>query len=363
MDIFLDQITSLHLTRTALRDTSLRLAETNKCVPEPPSAKPIRLNRLGLDGLLSYLRIPEDRYLGIVVPCAKDRVRTAGIRCTVDSGTSREGTYLQLVSANAKKPCALVPQHSNVFVQSPQKIVLSMAKTLAQRVHMQELTHEAALLRLVKLCLELCGTYAHDPFSPLSGDVAYGTTPPATAQLIREFLSVDGRERGLSLAREAAGLAYNLSGSPQESFMGPALFFPSRYGGLCLCDYKANEELELTPEERALINWRTITPDFQLVGYRAVVEYLGKVHEEDDNPRIDHVRSLDYQTLGRREFSFWYDDVKTIQAFNQSALRLVAAIEQVDGPKARAKFRRHMASQKFLEKQKGMFEVFRPWLR
>lgn len=363
MDIYLDQITSLHITRAVLCDQSLGLVTAEENAPTAIDTQRFNLSRLGMGGLLAYLQVPESRSLGVVVPHANDRIRTAGTRCSVDSSTSRKGTYLQLVSADAEHPSALVPPSTCVFVQSPPKIVLAMAKTIARHVHAQELTREVGVLRLVKLCLELCGTYAHDPFDPLCGDVTYKTSPLTNIQQIRDFLEPHGREPGLRMAREAANLAYDLSGSPQESFLGPALFYPSRYGGLTLCDYKANEELQLTKAEKALIHWRTITPDFQLVGYQAAVEYLGHVHEEGDNPRIDHKRRLDYQTLGKRVFEFWYDDVKTISALNQSALRLVAAIEQSDGPGARKRFKQRVSSKGFLAKQKDLFEVFRPWLR
>lgn len=363
MDIYLDQITSLHITRAVLCDQSLGLVTAEENAPTAIDTQRFNLSRLGMGGLLAYLQVPESRSLGVVVPHANDRIRTAGTRCSVDSSTSRKGTYLQLVSVDAEHPSALVPPSTCVFVQSPPKIVLAMAKTIARHVHAQELSREVGVLRLVKLCLELCGTYAHDPFDPLCGDVTYKTKPLTNIQQIRDFLEPRGREPGLRMAREAANLAYDLSGSPQESFLGPALFYPSRYGGLTLCDYKANEELQLTKAEKALIHWRTITPDFQLVGYQAAVEYLGHVHEEGDNPRIDHKRRLDYQTLGKRVFEFWYDDVKTISALNQSALRLVAAIEQSDGPGARKRFKQRVSSKGFLAKQKDLFEVFRPWLR
>ena len=363
MDIYLDQITSLHITRTVLRDPCLGLAATEKNAPTALDTQRVNLSRLDMGGLLAYLQVPESRKIGIVVPHASDRIRTAGTRCSVDSSTKRKNAYLQLASVDDEHPSALVPPSTCVFVQSPPKIVLSMAKTIARHVHAQELSREVGVLRLVKLCLELCGTYAHDPFDPLCGDVTYKTSPLTNIQQIRDFLEPHGREPGLRMAREAASLAYDLSGSPQESFLGPALFYPSRYGGLTLCDYKANEELQLTKAEKALIHWRTITPDFQLVGYQAAVEYLGHVHVEGDNPRIDHKRRLDYQTLGKRVFEFWYDDVKTISALNQSALRLVAAIEQSDGPGARKRFKQRVSSKEFLAKQKALFEVFRPWLR
>ena len=145
--------------------------------------------------------------------------------------------------------------------------------------------------------------------------------------------------------------------------MGPALFGPSHLGGLELCDFVANESLVLNARERASISYRTITPDFQLPGYRSVVEYLGEIHNEGDNPRIDHRRSLDYQTLGVREFALWYEDVNTINSFMISASRIVSVIEQFDGPEARRRFCGLGNDSEFRAKQRVLFAVFRPWPR
>ena len=191
----------------------------------------------------------------------------------------------------------------------------------------------------------------------------YGVPQRLTCKELNAFLSERGSEQGLSLAREVLPYVYDLSGSPQESFMGPALFGPSYLGGLELCEFAANKPLELNARERASINYRTITPDFQLLGYRSVVEYLGEIHNEGDNPRIDHRRSLDYQTLGVREFSFWYEDVSTINSFMISAARIVSVLEQFDGPKARRRFYRLTNDPAFRERQRVLLAVFRPWLR
>jgi hypothetical protein len=238
-----------------------------------------------------------------------------------------------------------------------------MARTMAHKVTIGQLDHMAALLRLVKLCLELCGTYAHDPFNPWFGTVTYNTPQILSTQKLNDFISKQSGQGGVVLAREAAALAYDLSGSPQESFMGPALFFPNRTGGLALCEFEANKALDLSDYERSLIEWRTITPDFTLWPYRSVVEYLGHIHEEKDNPRIDHVRTLDYQTLGLREFAFWYEDVATLQSFTQSSLRIVSAIEQFEGPAYRTRINKINADPKFKRAQQNLFAVFRPWLR
>lgn len=363
MDICLDDTTSLLLMRAVAMRPDLELVPSALTQAVAPAARPCKLERLGMPALLSYLRVPETRQLGLVVPRSADRIRTQGIRCTVRSCLRGNAPFLQLCSANPDEPSALVPARTHVFVQSPANVVLSMAQRLRRMETVKKMGHHQAVLMLVKLCLELCGTYAHDPFDPINGDVTYDVMPATNGAELREVLELPGAERGLSLAREAAALTYDLSGSPQESCMGPALFFATSLGGLALCDFEANKPLRLTSAERAAIGNRTITPDFTLMDYRSVVEYLGSIHAEGQNPRIDHRRSLDYQTLGLREFGFWYDDVRSQGDFMRSAARIVTAIEQFDGPDARRRFQRLASDLSFCDRQGTLFRVFRPWLR
>lgn len=361
MDIYLDARTSLKLLRMTARNRTFVLRPSEERVPKGLGLKVAKLNRLGVSGLLSLLRVPETEPLGILVPHDRDRVRCCGIRCTILRTPRGNMPFLRLEPADASVISSLVPKDGNVFVLSPANVVLGMAKVLRQKELQGSMSHQRAVLSLAKLCLELCGTFLHDPFDPRDGEVVYKTKPMLSVAELASFVRGSGREQGLALLREVVPLVFDKSGSPQESFLGAAMFFSSRLGGLGLCGYAANKPLELTRDERASIGYRVITPDFTLVGYNAVMEYLGAVHEEGDNPRIDHVRSLDYQTLGIREFAFWYADVCTQSAFMQSAARVMCAIEQVDGIQPRKRFSRLVNDPAFRQRQHVLMEVFMPW--
>lgn len=363
MNIYLDDITSLMITRAVSANKGITLTPTGICRPAGLDLRYVKLDRLGISGLLTYLKIPESRSLGLVVPKRKDRIRAHGIHCSVDSMQRDGAPFSLLSSADSERPSPLVSSITNVYVQHPAKIVLGMARRIRRKELNGELSGQQAILLLVKLCLELCGTYSHDPFDPNHADVVFNTKQWLTCEDLRNYLQPDGNEQGLSLARLAASMSYDKSGSPQESFMGPALFYSSRLGGLDLGEFSANEPLDLSEQERISINFRTITPDFQLPEYNSVVEYLGEIHKEGDNPRIDHTRSLDYQTLGKREFSFWYSDVDTQAHFMESAKRIVSAIAQVEGLDIWKSFGKRVGRPGFKERQKVLFSVFRPWLR
>lgn len=363
MNIFLDDITSLALIRAVARDSNgLAVVQSSVTTPQPLGLRTAKLDRLGMPELLGYLRIPELQPLGIVIPAPKNRIRAKDFRCTVCSSPRGSAPFLQLVATDAQSS-GLVPSTTQVNVMSPANIVLQTAGRLRANERSGKITHNQAVLTLFKLCLELCGTYSHHPFEPLNGAATYHVEPRLDAKTLRTMLETPGRERGLTLAREAAQLAYNNSGSPQETFLGPALFFPTHLGGMHLCDFEANVSLNLSKRERASIGYRHITPDFTLAQYRTVVEYLGKVHFEGDNPKIDHQRSLDYQTLGFREFNFWYDDVRTRARFMQSAARVVAAIAAYEGPKAQQRYLKLAKNKDFIKRQRMLFEVFCPWLQ
>lgn len=363
MDIFLNDKSSLQLIRCVYRNEALALVPCDVKRPRRPMSGTIKLDRLQIPGLLGLLHVPEEKTLGLLVPTARERTTCSGIECKVNKNPRGKTPFLLLTSSDPNNPNPLVPTNHRVFVLAPEGIVLAMAYRLGKTKEKGSAVHQRSVLMLVKLILELCGTFSHDPLNPNGGDVVYETKPHMTVEGLRSYLALPGNEHGLPLAREAAALAYDKSGSPQESFMGPALFYPESLGGLALCDFVANEELDLSPDEWRSIGHRTITPDFQLVGYQSVVEYLGAVHEEGSNPTKDHRRSLDYQTLGKREFNFVYDDVCTRMRFMASAVRLATVIEQYDGSGAVKRVLNLSRNKSFIERQRTLFEVFRPWLR
>lgn len=363
MDIYFDDNTSLRLLRIAARNPSIRFVPSDVRSASPLAVPSARLGNLGIPELLGMLRVPEAHRLGILIPDAKSRVRSSMIDCHVRKSLRGSHPLYRLECLDDSGRESLVQRGTNVYVLSPPNIVLGMAMRLQRQVTDGKMSRSHAVLMIEKLCLELCGTYSHDPFDPWSGDVAYKTQPVMTCSQLRSDLAPAGREQGIALAREAAAFVYDLSGSPQESFLGPALFEKNSKGGLALGDFVANEPLDLGPRQRAAIICKQITPDFHMKAYRTVIEFLGLIHFQGDNPRKDHVRSLDYQTLGLREFDFFYEDVNTQEAFLTSAQRIVAAIEQYVGSGPMAKFKRLCADEDFLKLQYDLFTVFRPWLR
>ena len=364
MDIYLDATPSLYLLRASLRGADFTFAPAQDTRPTWPAGTPISLERLDAPELLTYLNISEKHPLEVLVASGKERIRAHGISCRVSSKPRGGAQFMELVSAHPEHPTLLVPENGRILVLTPEGIVLSMAGKLRKKERNGELTRLAAKITLLKLCLELCGTYTLDPKDPHRGSVTYKIKPPLTAKRLATYLSKRGNEPGLSLARSVLPHVFDKSGSPLESCAGTVFFGDPKIGGFALRrieseNVEVNKTLELSEAQKAMINYRTITPDFTLSGHDAVVEIAGEVHKEGDNPRIDHVRQLDYATLGIRMLYFTYADIKDQRVCTRSAARIVDILAEKD-PEVRERFDALKKNRRFCKKQQMLFGVFRP---
>ena len=359
MDIYLDATPSLYLLRSSLRGADFTFTPAKDTRPTSHAGTPVSLKSLDAPELLAYLDISEKHPLEVLVASAGERIRARGISCRVWPKPRSDTPFMELVSACPEHETLLSPENGRVLALAPEGIVLAMAGMLHEKEREGKMTHLAAKITLLKLCLELCGTYTLDPKDPHKGSAVYKVKPPVTAERIATYLSKQGNEPGLSLARSVLPHIFDKSGSPLESFAGTAFFGDPKIGGFALCKADVNKTLDLDETQLAMINYRTITPDFTLPGHNAVVEIAGEVHKEGDNPRIDHVRQLDYATLGIRMLYFTYADIQAQRVFLRSATRIVNILAEND-PEVREQFERLKRSRKFYENQKMLFGVFRP---
>jgi len=361
-NIFFAGKTALSIIRHIRRRSDLRLAPTSIREVTALPGSYVRLSRLGIPQLCSLLDAREGNELHILVPTRESRRRSHGIRCEVRSVPRGEHPYMQLTSADKRYPSPLLPSNGRIFVESIPSVVVTLAAELCAHERAGRISHQQAVLKLLKLCQELCGTYVHDPFHPLAGEVVYERSPVLTFEELECFVNGLKHVRGVRLVREVLPHVFERSGSPQESFLGPAMFCEPALGGHELGTYKANVSLDLSPAQRRVITCKQITPDFQMEQYLTAMEYNGKVHEDGIMPEKDRVRMLDYQTLGWHAFVFTNRDVRTPSAFNSSIRRILAIIEQYEGPSAVRAFEKRVADPEFLARQKVLFEVYRPWL-
>ena len=222
--------------------------------------------------------------------------------------------------------------------------------------------HQESVLRLTKLCLELCGTFTLDPHNPLNERATFWIKPVLTKDdLVADVLSVH-KLMGIKLARETLPLIYDRSGSPEESFVGCALFSPNEYGGLCIGEYETNVELTLSDHQYKMLTFNKLTPDFLMRQYKIAIEYNGEDHNKGDNPKRDRRRMNGYSMIAYKAFVLTKDEVRTLYAFNACARQIVGAIENYEGPSVGRRFEKLLRDKSFIQRQKILFEVYRTHL-
>ena len=226
---------------------------------------------------------------------------------------------------------------SRVYVESPALALVRMAQVLLPAVRGGQLRRSAALVRLMGLAMEFCGTYARDPLDPLGGPCAYGVEPLADADSLRRFLLGASGIRGLRFAREASGYALDGSASPAETLLALAMSLPPRLGGAPLPGFAMNEPLELEGDATSLLHHRSMRPDFYWREQRVALEYNGKVHDSEDGHEEDHFRRQDYATCGIGVVEARSSDVRDTGALERLIKLVALELERRggDGPSLR----------------------------
>ena len=362
MDYFIAHTSALKLIRSIRCGLDLRLVPTDVREPTPIEGKRITLHRLGISELCNMLGIAPSTPLHLLVPTHKDRRRCAGLECIVRKKPRAQSPFLEVVPLDLGVGSDLLPQGIRIFVERPACLTLGMAAQLAEMVNANRISHLRAALKLLKLCLELCGTFSSDPNDPHMGDAVCNIPPVMKIEDLQDVVKSCEGARGVRLLREVIPQVFERSGSPAESHLGEALFGQSDYGGFELAEFESNVSLELNPAQRQVLTCGEITPDFKMEQYKIAIERQGGVHEQGDNPLRDRRRMLDYQTLGWRVFNLFNDDVKNPSVFNRTARRIVTAIATYEGPAIQHLYEQRLADQSFLAKQQVLFEVFCPWL-
>lgn len=363
MDYFIAGASGLKLIRSIRKgECDLKLVKSDVKTPTPLASHYLTLRTLGIPELCNLLDVSEKSPLHLLAPNKVSRRRPRGIRISMRS-QARGGTpYFEVVPSKDGSESKYLPPGVRVFVESPSSIVISMAYELAKRERMERSSHQESTLRLLKLCLELCGTFTLDPHNPLTERATFWIEPVLTKDnLVADVLSVH-KLMGLSLAKEVLSMVYERSGSPGESFAGCALFCPTEYGGLCVGDFEANAELNLSRHQYRMLSFKKLTPDFYMPKYKIAIEYNGEDHEKSDNPKRDRMRMNGYSMLACKAFVITRNEVRSLGAFNTCARQIVGAIESYEGPSASRRFKKLMKDKDFVARQKVLFEVYRTHL-
>lgn len=363
MDFFIAGASGLKIIRSIRKgECDLKLARCNVKTPAPLASHYLTLRTLGIPELCNLLEVSETSPLHLLAPNKVTRRRPRCITIGMRSQPRGQSPFLEVVPREDGQESKYLPPGVRVFVENPSSIVLSMAYELAKRERMQKSTHQESVIRLLKLCLELCGTFTLDPHNPLNERATFWIDPILTKDaLITDVLSVH-KLMGLPLAKEVLPMVYERSGSPGESFTGCALFCPTEYGGLSIGDYETNAELILSDHQYRMLSFGKLTPDFYMAKYKIAIEYNGEDHEKGTNPNRDRMRMNGYSMLACKAFVITRFEVRSLGAFNKCARQIVGAIESYEGPSVGKRFEKLMTDIDFMVRQRVLFEVYRTHL-
>ncbi len=302
-----------------------------------------------------------DKPLRIRVPSANARVRARNIKSVVCSVGLPNGSFERVTGDNG--PCAYaLPKLFEVATETPPLSFLMAAQQLMRLVSRGSITRQESTLRLAKLGLEDCGTYALDPQNPAGGITAFGVAPASSADAIRAYLGQVHGVDGMALAKKAAPLLFDGAASEMESFLVSALGFPPHLGGLGFKTPKVNEVIDLSNKQQLMLNHvKRLTPDLLWPDLMIASEYLGlAAHEGREAHNEDTDRMQDFQALGYDVVPIDFRHVRNPQAFNRLAVRIASVMESRGAKGMHAWVDELLADEDFLEKQRVLFKVMLP---
>ena len=234
----------------------------------------------------------------------------------------------------------------DVYVASPELCLMQLATKLTEP-------------QVVKLALEMCASYAIDPydsnlvFAPFaidSDDSSPGISkrPPLTdAKKLESYaarLLVPG-----SRAKSAHFLRYIADGSasPRETALLMLFCMPPRYGGYGFELPELNRRIELTHSEQLAIGVHHFDCDFYWPHRRVAVEYDSTMHHTaEEKQERDAIRRNMLQYKGVRVITATRLQVNNAYQFDKLARQVARAI----GKRLRIPEKEHIAARDQLRK-------------
>lgn len=330
MDVYLAYEDSLKMLRYARREEGLVLVPAGAVSPDPSHHRLSSelLSRALPRGLFSPSRANP---VSLRSPGAARRSQCTVVRASPNLGSLPGGSYLEVLHEEGSPLLAGPGEVVHVFVEAAGLTLLSEACLLNHAVREGRITSRVALLRLVALGMELCGSYARDPLRPDVGDIRHGLPPASSSEGLAPLVGELGGMHGAVLARRAVGHVNDGSGSAMETLWYLALCLPPRYGGVGLERPLQNVPVVWPPSVRGLSCHQRLTPDFYWPRYKSVGEYDSGLHKTDRAFYEDRNRAKDYGLLGLAYFPLTDLDTVDAAAMKRSIRQLVAHFKEYEG--------------------------------
>lgn len=198
-------------------------------------------------------------------------------------------------------PGSLVNIDQSTAVVSPELLLLQMARI-------------ATPLELAMLVCELCGLYAIQPKGP--GGLTQREEPLTSTARIVEFLAGMRGVPGVPALRHAAGMAFDLSASPQEAKLAARVAWRRADGGYAIPIVGMNESLEVRRISRRMEEAHVRRPDVILRlpgpdGPGIGLEYNGSDHLREGRQQQDSLRANELLAHGFKPYCLWRDQYQS----------------------------------------------------
>lgn len=239
----------------------------------------------------------------------------------VPYGTWTDSALVRLHRVRWKLPRhSFVRARQGVLVASPELVFLEAAA-------------DHSLVELLKLGMELCGTYALDDYHP---DGFTSRRRICTVGRIKRYLSWCKGAPGIMRARAAAGLLMDGSNSPLETNVMLGLTLPPRHRGIGLRKPVLNERRDTTELQAETIGTHTYFYDARWSGtlpsgrrYSVDCEVDSKRHfNNPNNARADVVRKDNVQFMRSTHVSISSEEFADARLFMKKGLMIAKLIGQ-----------------------------------
>jgi hypothetical protein len=162
MEIFITGTRALALLRESRRGEAPPIRAVSNTPSSRLEGQALPLDRLSLVAPVALADVSDSRPLDIVVQSKSDRIRSGCMRSHVCKTLHKQSCGRLAVSAQRLKASGL-PEDLEIYLDSACRCFLVFAQTLSRLMRSGRIGRSEAILCLLVLGSELCGTYARDP--------------------------------------------------------------------------------------------------------------------------------------------------------------------------------------------------------
>ena len=191
--------TARGVRRLVRRSEGLRLERVDTCAVPSLGRRYVTESSLGLTGLRTALGLGPTRNIELLVPTPGERIRARGLTCRVVSRPLPQGSFMR-VTCDDGPLASVVPAGLEILVESPSLSFLGAAAQLERLVRSGGMSATEADVRLLRLAVEECSTYALDPMDPLAGTCVFNVAPLLDSSQLSAFLDEARSFSGLARA-------------------------------------------------------------------------------------------------------------------------------------------------------------------